>query len=115
MRGHLQPANIVEMTINEFEEVFVTSFEASRTRFIIFEEYKRYIQDLREVLKSPFMQWIDGSFINNRTLEPNDIDFVTIIDYDIYLTYEQEIDKRFNKFSAPLFYEKLDAYSFAFR
>ena len=56
------------------------------------------------------MQWIDGSFINNRTLEPNDIDFVTIIDYDIYLTYEQEIDKRFNKFSAPLFYEKLDAY-----
>ena len=110
MRGHLQPANIVEMTINEFEEVFVTSFEASLTRPIIFEEYKRYIQDLKEVIKSPFMQWIDGSFINNRTLEPNDIDFVTIIDYDIYLIHEQEMDKRFNKFPARQFYEKLDAY-----
>ena len=33
MRGHLQPANIVEMTINEFEEVFVTSFEAKKDLF----------------------------------------------------------------------------------
>ena len=48
IRGHLQPQGIIEMTQLEFEEVFVISFEESKTRSIIFEEYKRYTNDLHK-------------------------------------------------------------------
>lgn len=111
IRGYLQPKGIMEMTFNDFEEVFVTTFEDSQTRSIIFQEYKRYTNDLKEILKSSFIQWIDGSFVNNRTLNPNDIDFVTIIDDANYRANEAEIDNRFSKYSVNKFYEKLDAYT----
>ena len=111
IRGYLQPKVIVEMTFDDFEAVFVSTFEDSRTRSIIFQEFKRYTNDLKETLKSPFIQWIDGSFVNNRTLNPNDIDLVTIIEDEIYRVYESEIDNRFSKYSVNKFYEKLDAYT----
>ena len=71
-----------------------------------------YTNDLHELLKSPIIQWIDGSFVNNRTVNPNDVDFVTWIDYEVYLSNEAAIDSKFSKDSVNNFYEKLDAYTY---
>ena len=114
IRGHLQPSGVIQMTLSEFEDVFVASFEDSQTRLALFEEYKRYINDLQALLKSPFTQWIDGSFVNNRTRNPNDLDFVTIIDCEIYLVNEKAIDERFGKYGVKQFYHKLNAYTLRF-
>lgn len=110
-QGHLQPKGINEMTISQFEETFVIPFDKNQRRRILFEEYMRYTNDLREVLKSSFIQWIDGSFVNNQVIEPNDIDLLTMIDHEVYKQNETVIDEKFAKFSVKKHYEKIDAYT----
>ena len=39
IRGHLQPNDVIKMTLSEFEDIFVASFEDSQTRLALFEEY----------------------------------------------------------------------------
>lgn len=99
------------MALPQFEEIFVSPFDKNKRRQILFEEYERYTNDLRELLKSPFMQWIDGSFVNNQVIEPNDIDLLTIIDHEVYKLHEKAIDERFTKYSVKKYYEKIDAYT----
>lgn len=110
-QGHLQPKGVNEMALPQFEEIFVSPFDKNKRRQILFEEYERYTNDLRELLKSPFMQWIDGSFVNNQVIEPNDIDLLTIIDHEVYKLHEKAIDERFTKYSVKKYYEKIDAYT----
>ena len=108
-KGYLSKG-IYEMKLTQFEEIFVTSIK-SQKRQILFKEYRRYTEELTEILKTPFFQWIDGSFVNNQVIEPNDIDLLTIIDHEIYKLNEKAIDERFSKFSVKSFYEKIDAYT----
>lgn len=109
IRGHLQPHGAVEMTQEEFETFFVTQF-GNAVRREIFEEYRRYTEDLRAIVNVPFVQWIGGSFVTNRD-NPNDIDLVTVIDHEVYAVHEQAIDERFSKWAVGRFYQKIDAYT----
>ena len=110
IRGHLQPESVIEITISEFEEVFVGQFEDSYSRKLIFEDYLRYTQDLRNTIGVGFIQWIDGSFVSNKE-NPRDIDFATFINWQVYAQYVREIDSRFSKWAVDNFYENLDAYT----
>ncbi|MBP6812107.1 MAG: hypothetical protein KA138_11340 [Saprospiraceae bacterium] len=110
IRGHLQPEGLIEITLSEFEEVFVNQFEDSDSRKSIFDNYLRYTKDLRDTIGVGFIQWIDGSFVSNKE-NPRDIDFATFIDWQIYAKRVHEIDTRFSKWEVDNYYENLDAYT----
>lgn len=111
IRGNLHPYGKVETTIEVFETFFVRNFgEQRKAREEIFKEWKRYNNDLKELLDSPFTQWIDGSFVTNK-ITPKDIDIVSFINNEDYTKLEKEIDKQFSKWGVANFYEKIDAYT----
>ncbi len=110
IRGHLQPEGLIAVTPEEFEEVFVNQFVDSISRKPIFDNYCRYVKDLREVIGGGFVQWVDGSFVSNKE-DPRDIDFITFVNWQAYAQHEQEIDRQFSKWAVGNFYENLDAYT----
>ncbi|TLV03657.1 DUF6932 family protein [Dyadobacter luticola] len=90
--GNLKPYQIIKSDLKTFEKTFVAPFSESKTRKVLLKNFKNYLSDLENVAGSGFYQWIDGSFITNK-LNPNDIDFVTFIDWKVFEKNEKGIDR----------------------
>jgi hypothetical protein len=106
-KGLLTPASAIKASIDELEETFVANIPTN-TRTKLFQQYLRYCQDLKNVLgKIDFVQWIDGSFVTS-IHEPNDIDLVSFIDYNII--EKNEIHLTNLKYPASITHYGLDAY-----
>lgn len=110
VRGNVLSKGPVKLSLSEIEQVFVVPFGMASTRFVLFEEYKRYIMDLRILLGCSFYQWIDGSFAS-KEFSPNDIDLVSFINYETYQEKEHLIDERFSKWAVGQYYKNLDAFT----
>jgi len=110
IRGNLKPYEKVELKLEDLVEIFVNNFEESATRNEIYQNYTKYLKDFEQEITPNFIQWIDGSFISNKT-NPRDIDFVTLIDFDIYQKNEQIIDSKFRRYGAKANYSRIDAYT----
>ena len=95
-RGNLTPYDITQFSFETFVEHFVDEFEDSTTRKLIFEQYQRYLLDIRTMITDDFVQWIDGSFVSRKT-NPNDIDVVTFLDFDVYETHKALILKQIGR------------------
>lgn len=108
VRGNLSPSGKSEFDFDEFKSVFVDSFDSEK-RLEIFENYNQYLLDFNEEITPNFVQWIDGSFVSNK-MNPADIDFVTLIDFDIYEKNEELIESKFGKYGVRNHYEYVDAY-----
>lgn len=108
IRGHLKPYKRIEISYEDFKEFFVNSFEKDSLRHRIFENYEKYTQDFREKVTGNFRQWINGSFVSNKT-NPNDIDLVNLVDYQIVEKKESVIRGKFIKEIVPKNYG-IDAY-----
>ncbi len=80
-KGYVHPYEVIEMTLEEFEQTFVESMEDSGHRKQLFTNYLRLMQDFRAALGIPFFQWVNGSFTTKK-LYPGDIDVVSFIEYD---------------------------------
>ena len=109
IRGNLIPYKKIIFTLEEFKESFVDSFDSDSTRFEIFENYLEFIRDFQNEVTSNFTQWIDGSFISNK-MNPNDIDFVTLINHEYYASHRELIDSKFRLKGAKETYG-VDAYA----
>ena len=109
-RGNLMPYAVSVLSIDNFRTVFVDSFGQESSRIALFNEYIRYCQELKNLLSAPFYQWIDGSFVTHK-MYPNDLDFITFINHEVYEVHEQAIDAQFSKWSVGNFYTGLDAYT----
>jgi hypothetical protein len=109
-RGNL--VEPVELTIAQFRETFVDKWQGNRsTRPAIFDVFETYVSDFRNLITPNFVMWIDGSFVTLKKDNPNDIDFVSFIDYRIYDEKKPIIDSRFGKYTTKDHYGKLlDAY-----
>ncbi|MEM9888588.1 MAG: hypothetical protein AAF849_22015 [Bacteroidota bacterium] len=81
-RGNLKPYEKITITFDEFKSYFFEGFENSLTRNEILKNYEQYLEDFKTEVSSNFIQWIDGSFVSNKT-NPRDIDFVNLIDFEI--------------------------------
>lgn len=110
IRGNLQIIQRIELSLSEVEQIFVLPFDSASKRHVLFEEYKRYILDLRDLIDGPFYQWVDGSFVSNG-FSPNDIDVVSFIGHEVYQEKEQSIDERFSKWAVSQHYSGLDAFT----
>lgn len=109
IKGHLTPYERTVLSIEDFEDIFVNSFDESSTRLKIFENYKRFIETFKAEVTPNFKQWINGSFVTNKP-NPKDIDFVTIIPHDIYNQKRDLIDGKFRLRGAKQVFE-VDAYT----
>jgi len=108
LRGNLKPYRIIPISYENFQEVFVASFDGSSSRHGIFKNYENYLQELQEILNHDFYQWINGSFVSNKGY-PRDIDLVTIIDYRDYENQKENIERKFASRKARDIF-KVDAY-----
>lgn len=108
-RGYLKPYHKLELEFNEFKEIFVDAFDHTSSRHLIFENYSRFLQDFSIGISESFTHWIDGSFVT-RKVNPRDIDFVTIIDFDTFVEKEALIERQFRLFGAKAAYQ-VDAYT----
>lgn len=91
--GYLPPG-CIRPSLNEFKERFVDNFSDSITRNNIFDGYKEYCKRLIEV-EIAEKQWVNGSFTTNKT-DPNDIDFVTIVD-GLEINKREDIHQELNE------------------
>jgi hypothetical protein len=90
--GYLSPNDLIETDLATIKKVFVESVPLSSTRKAIFDDYLSYNEELRKIIPSGFMQWIDGSFTTKK-VNPNDIDIVTFVDFEVYNANEKQIDE----------------------
>jgi hypothetical protein len=109
-RGNLQASPFIELSQSETEQIFVKPFDISSKRHLLFEEYKRYTDNLRGLVGGPIYQWINGSFVSDKH-SPNDIDLVSFINYEVYREREKLIDERFSKWKVADYYTGLDAFT----
>jgi hypothetical protein len=109
-RGNLVES--FELKIETFREIFVDKWQdKTSTRRAIFHDFEAYISDFKNLITPNFVMWVDGSFVTIKRDNPNDIDFVSFIDYGVYEAKEALIDSRFNKYSSKSHYGMLlDAY-----
>lgn len=113
VRGHLKPYKRNTLSFEDFEEdfeeYFVLNFDVDSKRHLIFENYKRYIKDFQTSITDNFTQWINGSFVTEKR-NPNDIDFVTLLDYQIVAKHRKLLDDTFLNSNSLKKYH-LDAYA----
>lgn len=108
IRGNLQPSEKHTISRMEFEEVFVNSFNEPTTRTKLYEYFTMYNDEFQLEITDSYAQWIGGSFVTTKE-NPIDLDFVNIIDADVYFKNEKIINSKFR--SRALKLEKgLDAY-----
>lgn len=94
IHGHLKPYNKAIIGSQEFKTFFVDAFDENSTRHEIFENYEKYTRDFSEKITSNFTQLINGSFVSNKK-NPNDIDLVNLVDYEIAEEKEEIIRNEF--------------------
>jgi hypothetical protein len=104
-RGFLMPYQKINSSIEEIQDVFVEQQPYSETRRLIFDNYLAYLVDFKRYITPNFTHWLDGSFTSLKP-NPNDLDFVSFIDYRIYEAKEDEIFRIVEKYG----YLKLDNY-----
>jgi hypothetical protein len=110
MRGNLKPDEKIRLTFDEFLQMFVNPFRHSdSSRMKIFSDYQNFLNDFKALVSEGFVQWVNGSFVSTKQ-NPNDIDFVTLIDFRVYEEKEQLIEKQFRQQGAKDHYGKVDAY-----
>jgi len=109
IRGNLYPPKRIILNPNQLELFFVKSFKEDSSRHKIFINYVEFVQDFKKEITPNFTHWIDGSFISSKK-NPNDIDFVTIIEHSVYEEKRDIIDNKFRLKNAKNQY-KVDAYT----
>lgn len=106
-RGYIIPPEKEEMSLEEFEEIFVRSFPASSTRETLFAGYINYTRQFKVEITENFIHWIGGSFTTKK-VNPNDIDLVTIIPHETFEAHIKLIEEKFRKKSFSTY--GIDAY-----
>ena len=84
--GNLMPYDVQEVTLPEFKKYFVIN----EHRKILFDDFLKFIEKLKELGIDTFYQWIDGSFVTKK-IALNDIDVVSFIETKAFKKNEKEL------------------------
>lgn len=103
--GNLTPNNAIHTSKEEIENIFVSAFPESTTRRILYEILLCYANDLKELLGEEksnldIFFLIDGSFVTQKQ-NPNDIDLVVFIDYELFSSKIKELKNFKCDYSQP--------------
>lgn len=72
---------------SDFEQQFVKDFSDSQNRPFIYENFKKWIERLLDILPPQYI-WLDGSYLTQKP-EPNDIDLVAFYYPEDFQSQEQ--------------------------
>lgn len=87
-RGNLIPNTNIKCTLQIFHRVFVKDFPDTK-RTSLYESFLKYTSGLKERLDdSEIVCWINGSYTTKKK-DPNDLDLVTFVNYNIINQKEQ--------------------------
>lgn len=87
-KGNLIPNSNIKCTLELFEQVFIKDI-GTPIRSTLFESFLKYTTELKNTLEGAELTcWINGSFATKKK-EPNDMDLVTFINYDMLDLKEQ--------------------------
>ena len=107
--GNPQPEGVVNLSYNDFKEIFVADFDKSKTRLSIAKNYERYLIDFKSEITNNFKNWIGGSFITTK-MNPNDIDVVSIFQYTDEINKKATIILKFLSYGNSLENYMVDGY-----
>ena len=88
--GNLIPYDIIDADLPLFKKCFVDDMKNKTHRTQLFIDYLAYNTKLIKVIQSDYWQWVNGSFVT-KALIPNDIDFVSFINYNVVEEYETQL------------------------
>lgn len=104
--GLITPKEIIELSLVDFERIFVKERKEKAHRQKIFEEYLRHNEQIQKEIGSILFQFVNGSFTTLKA-KPNDIDVVSFIDYRIYNRKVEVMENLLTKWNSN---KLLDAY-----
>ncbi len=90
--GFLTPYDLIPADVNTLKKVFVEGFSDSTTRQRLFARFEDFTAKLQALLPDGYTQWVDGSFVS-RKQNPNDIDVLTFVNYDLYNQQRKQFDE----------------------
>lgn len=102
------PYKNIKIRYSDFKLHFVEQADPPSSRPIIFERYEKYLEAFKKKVSPRFVQWINGSFVTKKK-NPDDIDFVTFLDYKVYEEKELVVKDEFVRKSVLNSYG-IDAY-----
>lgn len=94
--GLITPKGIIELSLVDFERIFVTEREEKIHRQKIFEQYLRHNEQIQKEIGIISFQLVNGSFTTLKA-KPNDIDVVSFIDYRVFSKNEEKISPLMEK------------------
>ncbi|WP_457641861.1 DUF6932 family protein [Persephonella sp.] len=106
--GNPRPYDFIELTLQEFKDIFVDGFNPRERREYLFKVYIKYIKDFFSVYGQSWEQWLDGSYTTKKE-NPNDIDGVGLIDGEFAIRHQEEI-KKFFRIPDPYIKDVMDEY-----
>lgn len=74
--GLITPKEIIELSLDDFERIFVKERKAKVHRQQIFNEYLRNNEQIQQEVGAILFQFVNGSFTTLKD-KPNDIDVVS--------------------------------------
>lgn len=95
-KGFIAPPDTYDLSVEEFQMIFVDDFLDSETRLMLFNSYQIYTERMRKEITDTFTQWIGGSFTTQKR-NPRDIDLVSFIQYETYEEKSQLLEEKFRK------------------
>lgn len=78
----LLPEGVHPATVADLKDRFATPFPTSRTRQNVLANFCRYQADVA-ALGVHVTQWVDGSFVDQSRLDPEDVDAVNFCEYSV--------------------------------
>ncbi len=88
-KGLLVPNQPILSDLEEIRKVFTQEI-ASPRRTELFENYLRYLEDLKALIGEEFYQWINGSFVSKKLI-PQDIDLVVFAPWQLVNKFDKEL------------------------
>ena len=99
--GNLAPYTFIPIDdLVDFEKIFVSNFDQSTTRQLIFTGLLEYLGDMGILLtelgyKGTWNVWLNGSFTTEK-LNPNDVDLLNVFDNDaLFEQYKSRFESMF--------------------
>lgn len=104
--GLITPKEIITLSLDDFERIFVKEQKETAHRQKIFDQYLLHNEQVQKEVGAILFQFVNGSFTTLKA-KPKDIDVVSFIDYRIYFRKETEVKLLKERFQEN---QQLDAY-----
>ncbi len=87
--GLITPKEIIELSLEDFERIFVKERKERVHRQRIFDEYLRHNEVIQKEVGAILFQFVNGTYTTLKA-KPNDIDVASFVDYRVYWKNEEK-------------------------